>query len=113
MMGNSGRDIEVFTEAVQLPIEERAAFLDRACAGDEDLRHKIEALLKSNDRVGSFLEQPPAAAIDEVRAKAAAGEKPGDRVGRYKLLQQIGEGGCGVVFVAEQEEPVHRGVASS
>jgi len=111
MTGKSGRDIEIFTEAVQLPIEERVAFLDRACADDKDLRQRIEALLKSNDRVGAFLEQPPAAAIDEVRAKAAAGEKPGDRVGRYKLLQQIGEGGCGVVFLAEQEDPVRRRVA--
>ncbi len=50
MTGKSGRDIEVFTEAVQLPIAERAAFLDRACAGDEDLRRRIEALLRSNDR---------------------------------------------------------------
>jgi serine/threonine protein kinase len=111
MTGKSGRDMEMFTEAVQLPLEERAAFLDRACAGDEDLRHNIEALLRSNDRVGAFLEQPAAAAIGEGRAKASAGEKPGDRVGHYKLLQQIGEGGCGVVFMAEQEEPVRRRVA--
>ena len=79
MTGKSGRDIELFTEAVQLPIEERAAFLDRVCADDQDLRHKIEALLKSNDRAGDFLEQPPTTAIGEERAKAAAGEKPGDR----------------------------------
>src|SRR5262249_24712492 len=49
--------------------------------------------------------------VAEGRAKAASGEKPGDWVDRYKLLQQIGEGGCGVVFVAEQAEPVHRRVA--
>src|SRR6184192_2013019 len=110
MTGKSGRDIELFTEAVQLPIEERAAFLDRACAEDEDLRRRIEALLRSNDRVGAFLEQPPEV-VGEGRIKAAGGEKPGDRVDRYKLLQQIGEGGCGVVFMAEQEEPVHRRVA--
>ncbi len=110
MTRNSGRDIEVFTAAVQLPIEKRAAFLDRACAEDEDLRHRIEAWLKSNDRAGAFLEQPPEV-VGEGRAKAAPGEKPGDRVDRYKLLQQIGEGGCGVVFVAEQEEPVRRLVA--
>src|SRR5438874_4089628 len=110
MTGKSGRDIEVFTEAVQLPIAERAAFLDRACAGDEDLRRRIEALLRSNDRAGAFLEQPPEV-VGEGRIKAAGGEKPGDRVGRYKLLQQIGEGGYGVVFMAEQEEPVRRRVA--
>jgi serine/threonine protein kinase/tetratricopeptide (TPR) repeat protein len=111
MTSNSGRAIEVFTEAVQLPIEERVAFLDRVCAGDEPLRRKIEALLKSNDRAGSFLEQPPAATISEGRGELAPGEKAGDRVDRYKLLQEIGEGGCGVVFVAEQQSPVLRRVA--
>src|SRR2546427_546712 len=105
MTGKSGRDIEVFTEAVRLPIAERAAFLDRACAGDEDLRRRIEALLRSNDRAGAFLEQPPEV-VGEGRIKAAGGEKPGDRVGRYKLLQQIGEGGYGVGFMAEQDGPV-------
>jgi serine/threonine protein kinase len=111
MTPNSGRALELFTEAVQLPVEQRVAFLDQVCAGDETLRHKIEALLKSNDRVGDFLEEPPSAIVEEGRAKVTAGEKPGDRVGRYKLLQQIGEGGCGVVFMAEQEEPVRRRVA--
>src|SRR6266705_3242233 len=110
MIDQSGRDIEVFTEAIQLPIEQRVAFLERVCAGDQELRHKIEAWLKSNDRAGAFLEQPPEV-VGEGRAKAAGGEKPGDRVDRYKLLEQIGEGGCGVVYVAEQEEPVHRRVA--
>jgi eukaryotic-like serine/threonine-protein kinase len=110
MTPNSGRAIEIFTEAIQLPIEERAAFLDRACAEDEELRRKIESLLRSNDRAGAFLEQPPVT-VGEGRARASAGEKPGDRVDRYKLLQQIGEGGCGVVFMAEQEEPVRRRVA--
>src|SRR6266481_6077479 len=111
MTPNSGRAIEVFTEAIQLPIEERRAFLHRACAGDEGLRSKIEALLRSSDRAGGFLEQPAAWEIGAERAKAAVGEKPGDRIDRYKLLQQIGEGGCGVVFEAEQEEPVRRRVA--
>src|SRR5207342_523205 len=60
---------------------------------------------------GDFLETPPTGAIKEVRAKVIAGEKPGDRVDRYKLVQQIGEGGCGVVFMAQQEVPVRRQVA--
>jgi serine/threonine protein kinase len=108
---NRKRDFQVFTEAIQLPDKERIAFLDRVCADDEDLRSRIEKLLKSNDRAGDFLETPLSGSISEVRAKVAAGEKPGDRVDRYKLLEQIGEGGCGVVFVAEQEEPVRRRVA--
>src|ERR1043166_5735661 len=111
MTGNPQRDIEIFTEAMQLPDAERVAYLERACADDEGLRQRIEALLRSNDRAGDFLEQPPTGSLSECRAKIAAGEKPGDRVGRYKLLQQIGEGGCGVVFMAEQEEPVRRRVA--
>ena len=111
MTGNRQRDIEIFTEAMQLPDEERVAYLERACAGDEGLRQRIEALLRSNDRAGDFLEQPPTGSLSDGRAKIAAGEKPGDRVGRYKLLQQIGEGGCGVVFMAEQQEPVRRRVA--
>ena len=103
-------DVEVFTQAIKLPTEERIAFLDRACADDENLRRKIEKLLRFNDRAGDFLETPPPGPISKRRAKVA-GEKPGDRIDRYKLLQEIGEGGCGVVFVAQQEEPVRRRVA--
>ena len=111
MTGDPKRDIEIFTEAVQLPREERSAFLNQACAGDDDLRQRIGALLASNERAGNFLEQPPTVSISKGRANFAAGEKPGDRIGSYKLLQEIGEGGCGVVFVAEQEEPIRRRVA--
>jgi hypothetical protein len=59
MKGDPGREVVVFTEALKVPVQERAGFLDRACAGDENLRHKVEALLKAHDRVGSFLEEPP------------------------------------------------------
>jgi serine/threonine protein kinase len=111
MSVNSQQDIELFTEAIQLPKEQRRAFLHRICADDPDLRTRIEALLKFNDRAGDFLETPPTCTINEVRAKVTAGEKPGERLDRYKLLQQIGEGGCGVVFLAEQEKPVRRRVA--
>jgi serine/threonine protein kinase len=110
-MANSGRAIEIFTEAIQLPVGERIAFVERTCADDEELRRKIEALLKSNERAGDFLEQPASATIGGGRSKAAPGEKPGDWIDRYKLLEQIGEGGWGVVFVAEQQSPVLRRVA--
>jgi len=111
MTANSARAIEIFTEANELPAEERAAFLDQACAGDEALRRKIDALLRSNDRAGDFLEKPPADDLSEARAKVPVGEKPGDWVENYKLLEKIGEGGCGVVFMAEQEGLVRRRVA--
>jgi serine/threonine protein kinase len=113
MHGNGSRDVELFTEALELPTGERASFLARACAGDEDLRLKVEALLKANDRPWDFLEQPPAGVPPEDCRKYGTSRmaEPGERIGRYKLLQQIGEGGWGVVFMAEQEEPVRRRVA--
>src|SRR5215472_11273043 len=111
MSANRKQELELFTEAIQLALEERIAFLDRACGDDADLRHRIEVLLTFNERAGDFLETPPTESLSEVRAKVTAGEKPGDEVDRYKLLQQIGEGGCGIVFMAEQETPVRRRVA--
>jgi len=108
MNGSEKTELDLFTEAVQLPVESRSAFLEAACGGDAELRASVEALLKAHVESGEFLEQAPA----EVKAQnAQPGEKVGERVGRYKLLQQIGEGGCGVVFMAEQEEPVRRKVA--
>jgi serine/threonine protein kinase len=102
-------EVEVFVEAFQLPPHDRPAYLARACGADEQLRQRLERLLKTHDQAGDFLEQPASEA--EAMAEAPIGEKSGDRIGRYKLLQQIGEGGCGVVYLAEQEEPVRRRVA--
>ena len=105
------RDFAVFTAALQLPAAERAAYLARACGDDHALRQKVEALLKGHDQVGDFLENSHQTTALHARAGVIAGEKPFDRIGHYKLLQQIGEGGCGVVFMAEQEEPIRRRVA--
>jgi WD40 repeat protein/serine/threonine protein kinase len=81
-----------------------------ACAGDDSLRQRVEALLRAHESAGTFMDSPAVAARGEpVTVKPS--EQPGDRIGRYKLLQQIGEGGCGVVYMAEQEEPVRRRVA--
>jgi serine/threonine protein kinase/tetratricopeptide (TPR) repeat protein len=111
MNGSSDHKIAVFTEALRFQDQERTAYLERACGGDVELRRAVEALLQEYDQVGDFLEISPNAAQTKARAEAAGIEKPGDRIGRYKLLQQIGEGGWGVVFMAEQEEPVRRKVA--
>ena len=110
----SEREIEVFNVALELPAPERIAYLDQACAGDDALRQRIDELLKASAESCPCLEGAPAVplgAAGDVRQGCFASEKPGDRIGRYKLLQQIGEGGCGVVYMAEQEEPVRRRVA--
>src|SRR4051812_17493772 len=108
MPDDRNTEIALFEAAAQLPPSEREIFLAKHCADDPRFRQRLEALLRSNDRVGNFLEDSPTSSIIEGRAEVTPGEKPGDRIGRYKLLQQIGEGGCGVVFMAEQEGPIRR-----
>jgi WD40 repeat protein/serine/threonine protein kinase len=88
--------------------QERAAFLDRACAGKPGLRQSVESLLSAY-AVGQFLESP-APALAATR-DAPLSECPGTRIGPYKLLQQLGEGGMGAVYMAEQEQPLRRRVA--
>src|ERR1700740_2427778 len=99
---------------------DRAALLARECGDDAELRQRVEVLLQAHDRSGSFLDKPavqpvttdlPAGQWIDRDAPLALAERPGMRVGRYKLLQQIGEGGMGVVYMAEQQEPVRRMVA--
>jgi serine/threonine protein kinase/WD40 repeat protein len=104
---------EIFEACLARPIEERARYLDQVCAGDAALRQRVEELLRSHSLAESFLEEPPVSvgAGQTVKLDFPLAEKVGDRIGRYKLLQQIGEGGCGVVYMAEQEEPVRRRVA--
>jgi len=62
MKGDPSREVVVFTEALKVPVQERAAFLDRVCVGDGHLRRKVESLLRAHDRLGNFLEQPAIAA---------------------------------------------------
>jgi len=108
MNGSEKSEVEIFTQAVRLPLEEQPAFVVAACGNDTELRQQVEALLRAHTQADAFLEELPS----EVRTKTALpGEKLGDRIGRYKLLEQIGEGGYGVVFMAEQQEPVRRRVA--
>jgi hypothetical protein len=59
MNDDAGRELAVFTDAVKVPRQQRAAFLDQACGRDHDLRRKVESLLRAHDRVGNFLEEPP------------------------------------------------------
>ncbi len=111
-MNEEPKDIKsIFAEALEKKTaKERAAYLDKACGKDVNLRSKVEALLKAHEEAGDFLEVPALDAkvtLDE----SPLTEKPGTRIGRYKLLQLIGEGGFGAVYMAEQEKPIRRRVA--
>jgi serine/threonine protein kinase/Tfp pilus assembly protein PilF len=88
--------------------EERAAYLDQVCGDNEKLRAEVEALLRANQKSGDLLDLHESA--DQTIARPIS-EEPGTVIGPYKLLQQIGEGGMGVVFMAEQTEPIQRTVA--
>ena len=84
----------------------RAACLDEGCHGDAPLRAEVEKLLLAHAQAEGFLEAPICGPTE-----TALSEQVGDKIGPYKLLQQIGEGGCGVVYMAEQESPIRRHVA--
>jgi serine/threonine protein kinase/tetratricopeptide (TPR) repeat protein len=102
---------EIFAEAAAMPQGERADYLRSACAGDVEVRDHVTALLAAHDRGSEFLAD---ATLDTGRLLGAApapAESPGDVLGPYKLLQLIGEGGFGAVYLAEQQHPVRRRVA--
>jgi len=111
-------ELEIFAAALDLPgASERAAYLADACAGDHALRQRVEALLSAHEEAGTYLQNSPPGARTAIAASAISThllpvtEQAGDRIGHYKLREKIGEGGCGVVYVAEQEKPVRRRVA--
>jgi tetratricopeptide (TPR) repeat protein len=102
------REMEIFEQALDVADPaERLALLQSACREDAALLARVQALLQAHDAPEGFLPRKS----DSQPALVPVSEKPGDRIGRYKLREKIGEGGCGVVYVAEQEEPVRRKVA--
>jgi serine/threonine protein kinase len=116
----------IFHRASQMPADDRAAFLDEVCAGDPALRQRIERLLLAHAEPAGFMEKPVAdlGATSEFSPHAAAAQSAttdepnpaanvalGTMIGPYKLLQELGEGGMGSVYLAEQEQPVRRRVA--
>jgi serine/threonine protein kinase/WD40 repeat protein len=108
-MPETPREKDLFVHALELPAGEREAFLSRQCR-DPAAWRRISALLKAHESAGAFLEEPPEN-MAVGRGSLTIGHGAGDKVGPYKLLDKIGEGGWGMVFRAEQEMPVRRTVA--
>jgi hypothetical protein len=94
---------EIFKAALELKMAaERAAYLEEACGADPALKARIVALLKAHDEAGDFLESPPFGPVVTLDGFPLS-EGPGSVIGRYKLLEKIGEGGMAVVYMAEQQ----------
>src|SRR5678815_2974535 len=107
MNQEANKERQIFAETIELPAERRATFLKEACGTDGELLKRVQELLDA------YSDESPVLRTVRVTSPDAQNisEGPGTKIGRYKLLQQIGEGGMGVVYMAEQREPVMRKVA--
>ena len=110
MSSHDPRVEAIFHEALERVPAEREAFVAESCAGDEPLRQEVQRLLTADEEAGTYLEPANSPEIEAELARLKP-EEAGEWIGNYKLLQQIGEGGFGVVWMAEQEKPVRRRVA--
>ena len=111
MRSDGERAEAIFSAALALPVEQRAGWLQYSCAADDALRQRVEKLLTAYEQAGSFLDKPPQSAAEPVDTDqlyansldaetSSAADDVGARIGPYKLLQKIGHGGMGVVYLA-------------
>ena len=105
------REAALFAAALECPTAARATFLDGACHGDPALRERLTALLAAHEQPATELAGDAESTVKAASEIEQPDEAVGQTLGRYKLLERVGEGGCGVVYVAEQTEPVRRRVA--
>src|SRR5215470_597712 len=109
MRENPMSDSGIFKAAIKLPADQRVIYLDQACGDNQALRQEVESLLEAHDAPGCLLEDLSAGRGMPEDYQPIA-EREGTAIGPYKLLEQIGEGGFGVVYMAEQQQPVRRQV---
>ena len=107
---------QIFVRAIEADSPtERLALLESAFAAEPDLRTPVEALLRAHDAAGSFLGSSPSVTVEPasptIQMARPSAEAPGTSIGPFKLLQEIGAGGMGTVYMADQEKPVRRRVA--
>ena len=99
------RERDIFIEALEKDDpSERAALLDEACQADAELRKRVQRLLAEHERQESFILDTPPTGLHAMGDQPLS-ERPGTVIGPYKLLQQIGEGGMGIVYMSQQEHP--------
>src|SRR5262245_61260137 len=102
----------IFNLALERPSSDREAFIAEACGGDAVLMEEVRVLVAAHGQAKNFmLGAAPLPAEVEAELARLKPEEPGDRIGNYKLRERLGEGGFGVVWVADQEAPVRRRVA--
>ncbi len=110
-MPNSAAIDDLFLQAIRLTRSERTAFVDE-CSPDSQVRDRLNVLLEAHDEASDFLESPAVRApVLDLTTQSPLAEGTGTTIGRYKLLELIGEGGFGAVYMADQKEPVRRRVA--
>ncbi len=110
-MPNSAAIDDLFLEAIRLTRSERTAFVDE-CSPDSQVRDRLNVLLEAHEEASDFLETPAVRApVLDLVTQSPLAEGAGTTIGRYKLLELIGEGGFGAVYMADQKEPVRRRVA--
>ena len=101
---------EIYLAALEKQsVQARSVFLDQACAGDDELRRRVERLLRAQPHIGNFLEAPAPEFAATINPSLV--EPAGTVIGPYQILEQIGEGGFGIVYMADQQSPVRRRVA--